>query len=228
MAERLFCDWYCWHFLNRPMMRNIAPSLSIAIPFFCLLTNSHSKWKETNLSKLSLLSSTFQKSSIRKIPKQNWTQKTADYNELTKTPIIATCCIVWYLPRADSSQNCVPARLFVRGSIHFQQLAQPGNNAIYWRLKSPTKKTLRNLWLTCNYVKNWPLGNKPLQKKQGGKIALHLLFGWSLDKDKKVWINPNNSHESLDRSKLRPSQTPTNHPSEFFGHITFSVPNIKL
>ena len=61
-----------------------------------------------------------------------------------------------------------------------------------------------------------------------GKIALHLLFGWSLDKDKKVWINPNNSHESLDRSKLRPSQTPTNHPSEFFGHITFSVPNIKL
>ena len=62
-----------------------------------------------------------------------------------------------------------------------------------------------------------------------GKIALHLLFGWSLDKDKKkVWINPNNSHESLDRSKLRPSQTPTIHPSEFFGHITFSVPNIKL
>ena len=63
---------------------------------------------------------------------------------------------------------------------------------------------------------------------QFGKIALHLLFGWSLDKDKKVWINPNNSHESLDRSKLRPSQTPTIHPSEFFGHITFSVPNIKL
>ena len=47
-------------------------------------------------------------------------------------------------------------------------------------------------------------------------------------KIKKVWINPNNSHESLDQSKLRPSQTPTNHPSEFFGHITFSVPNIKL
>ena len=47
-------------------------------------------------------------------------------------------------------------------------------------------------------------------------------------KMKKVWINPNNSHESLDRSKLRPSQTPTIHPSEFFGHITFSVPNIKL
>ena len=47
-------------------------------------------------------------------------------------------------------------------------------------------------------------------------------------KIKKVWINPNNSHESLDRSKLRPSQTPTIHPSEFFGHITFSVPNIKL
>ena len=64
--------------------------------------------------------------------------------------------------------------------------------------------------------------------RQLGKIALHLLFGWSLDKDKKVWINPNNSHESLDRSKLRPSQTPTIHPSEFFGHITFSVPNIKL
>ena len=61
-----------------------------------------------------------------------------------------------------------------------------------------------------------------------GKIALHLLFGWSLDEDKKVWINPNNSHESLDRSKLRLSQTPTIHPSEFFGHITFSVPNIKL
>ena len=47
-------------------------------------------------------------------------------------------------------------------------------------------------------------------------------------KKKKVWINPNNSHESLDRSKLMPSQAPTNHPSEFFGHITFSVPNIKL
>ena len=35
-------------------------------------------------------------------------------------------------------------------------------------------------------------------------------------KMKKVWINPNNSHDSLDRSKLRPSQTPTNHPLKFF------------
>ena len=35
-------------------------------------------------------------------------------------------------------------------------------------------------------------------------------------KMKKVWINPNNSHDSLNRSKLRPSQTPTNHPLKFF------------
>ena len=59
----------------------------------------------------------------------------------------------------------------------------------------------------------------------GGKNVLHLqpyhLFGFCLD----CYIETQNS---LDRSKLRPSQTPTNHPSEFFGHITFSVPNIKL
>ena len=67
------------------------------------------------------------------------------------------------------SQNCVPAHLFVRGSIHFQQPAQPGNNFNWRRLKSPTKKSFRNLWLTCNYVKNWIFGNKPLQKKQGWK-----------------------------------------------------------
>ena len=63
-------------------------------------------------------------------------------------------------------------------------------------------------------------------------VEAKLYYTSSLDgvwiKIKKVWINPNNSHESLDRSKLSPSQTPTNHPSEFFGHITFSVPNIKL
>ena len=62
--------------------------------------------------------------------------------------------------------------------------------------------------------------------------------GWSGFGTALIWIdpnyfgslcsNPNNSHESLDRSKLRLSQTPTIHPSEFFGHITFSVPNIKL
>ena len=59
----------------------------------------------------------------------------------------------------------------------------------------------------------------------GGKNTLHLqpyrLFGFCLD----CYTETQNS---LDRSKLRPSQTPTNHPSEFFGHITFSVPNIKL
>ena len=58
-----------------------------------------------------------------------------------------------------------------------------------------------------------------------GKNTLHLqpyrLFGFCLD----CYTETQNS---LDRSKLRPSQTPTNHPSEFFGHITFSVPNIKL
>ena len=35
-------------------------------------------------------------------------------------------------------------------------------------------------------------------------------------KIKKVWINQNKSHDSLDRSKLRPSQTLTNHPLNFF------------
>ena len=58
-----------------------------------------------------------------------------------------------------------------------------------------------------------------------GKNTLHLqpyhLFGFCLD----CYTETQNS---LDRSKLRPSQTPINHPSEFFGHITFSVPNIKL
>ena len=43
------------------------------------------------------------------------------------------------------SQNCVPSRLFVRGSIHFQQLAQPGNNDNYWRFKNPTKKPEESL-----------------------------------------------------------------------------------
>ena len=61
--------------------------------------------------------------------------------------------------------------------------------------------------------------------KTDGKNILHLqpyhLFGFCLD----CYIE---SQNSLDRSKLRPSQTPTIHPSEFFGHITFSVPNIKL
>ena len=47
-------------------------------------------------------------------------------------------------------------------------------------------------------------------------------------KMKKVWINPNNSHDSLDRSKLRPSQTPTNHPWKFCWYINSSVPRIKL
>ena len=74
---------------------------------FCLLTNSPSNWRETNLSKLSLLSSTFQKSSIWKIPNKNQCKKSAHFNELTKTPIITTCCIVWYLPRADpQSELC--------------------------------------------------------------------------------------------------------------------------
>ena len=63
-------------------------------------------------------------------------------------------------------------------------------------------------------------------------VEAKLYYTSSLDgvwiKIKKVWINPNNSHDSLDRSKIRPSQAPTNHPSEFFGHITFSVPSIKL
>ena len=63
------------------------------------------------------------------------------------------------------------------------------------------------------------------QDKLRGKNILHLqpyhLFGFCLD----CYIETQNS---LDRSKLRLSQTPTIHPSEFFGHITFSVPNIKL
>ena len=52
-----------------------------------------------------------------------------------------------------------------------------------------------------------------------GKIALHLLFGWSLDKDKKVWINPNNSHESLDRgwpSGMTSPKVPP-HPPSWYG-----------
>ena len=46
--------------------------------------------------------------------------------------------------------------------------------------------------------------------------------------DKKVWINPNNSHESLDRSKLRPSQTPTIHPSQFLNLLIISVPKRNI
>ena len=65
----------------------------------------------------------------------------------------------------------------------------------------------------------------PPSQQWHGKNILHLqpyhLFGFCLD----CYIETQNS---LDRSKLRPSQTPTIHPSEFFGHITFSVPNIKL
>ena len=68
-------------------------------------------------------------------------------------------------------------------------------------------------WQCAHYEVSW------------GKNILHLqpyhLFGFCLD----CYIE---SQNSLDRSKLRPSQTPTIHPSEFFGHITFSVPNIKL
>ena len=69
------------------------------------------------------------------------------------------------------------------------------------------------------------MGPPPTLNQPKGKNILHLqpyhLFGFCLD----CYIETQNS---LDRSKLRPSQTPTNHPSEFFGHITFSVPNIKL
>ena len=58
-----------------------------------------------------------------------------------------------------------------------------------------------------------------------GKIVLHLqpydLFGFCLD----CYTDTQNS---LDRSKLRPSQTPTNHPSKFCWHINTSVRNIKL
>ena len=105
-TERLFCNWYCWHILNtriKPMMKN--KHILDCFCFFCLLTNSHSKWGETNLSQLSPLSSTFQMSSIWKIPKQNSMQKSVHFNKLIKTPIIATCCIVRYLPRADTQSE---------------------------------------------------------------------------------------------------------------------------
>ena len=44
-------------------------------------------------------------------------------------------------------------------------------------------------------------------------FAAKLYFASCLDG---VWINPNKSHDSLDRSKLRPSRTLTNHHSNFF------------
>ena len=84
------------------------------------------------------------------------------------------------------------------------------------------------MWNIGFYLRHW--GHHKDQRgsylrENSGKNILHLqpyhLFGFCLD----CYIE---SQNSLDRSKLRPSQTPTNHPSEFFGHITFSVPNIKL
>ena len=129
-TERLFCNWYCWHILNikiKPMMKN--KHILDCFCFFCLLTNSHSKWGETNLSQLSPLSSTFQMSSIWKIPNKIQCKKVLiliNWQRRQLSEHVALCDIY---QGQTPSQNCVPSRLFVRGSIHFQQLAQPGNNS---------------------------------------------------------------------------------------------------
>ena len=89
-------------------------------------------------------------------------------------------------------------------------------------IKNVTDMFQKTTSLDCNSALLYFLSNMVIFF---GKNILHLqpyhLFGFCLD----CYIE---SQNSLDRSKLRPSQTPTIHPSEFFGHITFSVPNIKL
>ena len=50
----------------------------------------------------------------------------------------------------------------------------------------------------------------------GGKITLHLLFGWSLDKDEKSLDQSKQFSWQFGSIQTKASQTPTNHPLKFF------------
>ena len=57
-----------------------------------------------------------------------------------------------------------------------------------------------------------------VRTRRGGSYLLHILLGLCWDCVGICW----------DRSQQSPSQTPTNHPSGFFGNILISVPNRKI
>ena len=70
------------------------------------------------------------------------------------------------------------------------------------------------------------LGVNPIRTR--GKIVLHLLFGWSLDKDQKSLDQSKQISWQFGKIQTKAFPNPDQPPLEFFWYINTSVPNIKL